>query len=570
MMSGQNTSDPQDTRPETDTRGPDLLTSLDAEAFGARIPTIISTASHGTFAERIPQERQTRGVEIIRARATEAPTVAAVSNMITSPKKEQKDIYLGWTVLNEVIVDLPLEVLQLYRPALKTLSETAAPDTTASHYQGATGLIAEATFLIRFIDDPNAVWVPETKGDRIGLRSLRERVKTADKMRPYVPDLLDWLADPNWPPFRECRAQLARFPEVTVGPIGELIERVRGDGGWIVQLLNFVGECVPSTMQEELRPVVKSLVDESKGDEDEWEVSEVAREWLGILDTRERTKLATTTIQRQRFGVVLRGLTSVAFVDRLKLACPARDTCENKPKPRTEPNKGNVSDSGAGCDKRGIVNAESADDRLFAERRNGLILNHHQLTNAIAISILITLLSRHVEPARLNPSLDWTLLHGMAPNQAVSRRIRDRAGSLPASGGASRAPSLAGRSICVGSPPGCDGKGRCDGRCNNPCRDTPPTYPAIMGNNLSSTFVPDTSGVVLSPEDRGSAIKLGIFWAASLYGCAMIFSTCALIDRWKGPYDRIRTTPGSVFGAVLLSTAWPVVMAYLIMSADSA
>ncbi|KAJ3513667.1 hypothetical protein NM208_g15150 [Fusarium decemcellulare] len=91
-----------------------------------------------------------------------------------------------------------------------------------------------------------------------------------------------------------------------------------------------------------------------------------------------------------------------------------------------------------------------------------------------------------------------------------------------------------------------------------------------MGNNLSSTFVPDTSGVVLSPEDRGSAIKLGIFWAASLYGCAMIFSTCALIDRWKGPYDRIRTTPGSVFGAVLLSTAWPVVMAYLIMSADSA
>ncbi|KAF4469195.1 hypothetical protein FALBO_3893 [Fusarium albosuccineum] len=549
MMSVQNTSDSQDARADTDARGPDLLASLDAEAFGARVPAIISTASHETFAE----------VEIIRARATEAPTVAAVSNMITSPKKEQNDIYLVWTVLNEVIVDLPLEVLQLYRPALKTLSETAAPDTTASHYQGATGLIAEATFLIRFIDDPNAVWVPETKGDRIGLRSLRERVKTADEMRPYVPDLLDWLADPNWPPFRECWAQLARFPEVTVGPIGELIKRVRGDGGWIVQLLYFVGECVPFAMQEELRPVVKSLVDESKGDEDEWEISEVAREWLGTLDTRERIKQPTTTIQRQCFGVVLRGLTSVAFVDRLKLACRARDTCENKPKPRTEPNKGNVSDSGAGCDKRGIVNAESADDRQAKI-----------LTNAIAISILITLLGRLVEAARLNPSLDWTLLHGMAPNQAVSRRIRDRAGSLPASGGASPAPSLADRCICVGSPPGCDGKGRCDGRCNNPCRDTPPTYPAIMGNNLSSTFVPDTSGVVLSPEDRGSAIKLGIFWAVSLYGCAMIFSTCALIDRWKGPYDRIRTTPGSVFGAVLLSTAWPVVMAYLIMSADSA
>ncbi|KAJ3509972.1 hypothetical protein NM208_g15599 [Fusarium decemcellulare] len=96
MMSAQNTSDPQDTRPDTDTRGPDLLANLDAEAFGARVPAIISTASHETFAERIPQERQTRGVEIIRARATEAPTAAAVSNMITSPKKEQNDIYLAW------------------------------------------------------------------------------------------------------------------------------------------------------------------------------------------------------------------------------------------------------------------------------------------------------------------------------------------------------------------------------------------------------------------------------------------------------------------------------------------
>ncbi|RFN50004.1 hypothetical protein FIE12Z_5742 [Fusarium flagelliforme] len=87
-----------------------------------------------------------------------------------------------------------------------------------------------------------------------------------------------------------------------------------------------------------------------------------------------------------------------------------------------------------------------------------------------------------------------------------------------------------------------------------------------MGANLSSTFVPDLSGVVISPEDRHADMFLGIFWAASLYACAMIFSTCALIDRWKGPYDRVRTGGGSVLGALLLSTAWPVVMAYLIFS----
>ncbi|KAF4456400.1 hypothetical protein F53441_1470 [Fusarium austroafricanum] len=86
-----------------------------------------------------------------------------------------------------------------------------------------------------------------------------------------------------------------------------------------------------------------------------------------------------------------------------------------------------------------------------------------------------------------------------------------------------------------------------------------------MGANLSSTFVPDTSGVVLSPEDRHSDMWLGIFWAASLYACAMIFSTCALIDRWKGPYDRVRMSGGNVLVALLLSTAWPVVMVYMIL-----
>ncbi|KAM6527178.1 hypothetical protein FSOLCH5_003250 [Fusarium solani] len=92
---------------------------------------------------------------------------------------------------------------------------------------------------------------------------------------------------------------------------------------------------------------------------------------------------------------------------------------------------------------------------------------------------------------------------------------------------------------------------------------------STMGNNLSSTFIPDTSKVVLSPEDRASAIKLGIFWAASLYGCAVIFSTCALVDRWKGPFDKNYVGFSSVMAALLLSTCWPVVMTYLFLSQGS-
>lgn len=87
-----------------------------------------------------------------------------------------------------------------------------------------------------------------------------------------------------------------------------------------------------------------------------------------------------------------------------------------------------------------------------------------------------------------------------------------------------------------------------------------------MGNNLSSGFVFDTSKSVFSPEDRASGLRLIVFWVCSLYACAMIFSTCALVDRWKGPYDRIRMGVGSVLAAMLISTVWPVVMVYLMMS----
>lgn len=87
-----------------------------------------------------------------------------------------------------------------------------------------------------------------------------------------------------------------------------------------------------------------------------------------------------------------------------------------------------------------------------------------------------------------------------------------------------------------------------------------------MGANLSSTFEPDTSGVVLSPQDRFADILMAGLWAGALYVVVMIWTTCALIDRWRGPNDKIRTGPGSVFAALIMSTAWPVVMLYLLMN----
>lgn len=86
-----------------------------------------------------------------------------------------------------------------------------------------------------------------------------------------------------------------------------------------------------------------------------------------------------------------------------------------------------------------------------------------------------------------------------------------------------------------------------------------------MGANLSSPEEPDLSGVVWAPYDRSSFIMVVIMWGIVFYACAMIWTTCALIDRWRGPYDKIRTSKSSVLAALVLSTVWPVVVAYLML-----
>jgi hypothetical protein len=95
---------------------------------------------------------------------------------------------------------------------------------------------------------------------------------------------------------------------------------------------------------------------------------------------------------------------------------------------------------------------------------------------------------------------------------------------------------------------------------------TATTNSFIMGNNLSNPVLPDLSGVVLSPSDANADLILAGFWIGVPYVCAMIFSTCTLIDRWRGPHDKIRTGPSNVLAALILSAAWPVVMAYILVS----
>lgn len=86
-----------------------------------------------------------------------------------------------------------------------------------------------------------------------------------------------------------------------------------------------------------------------------------------------------------------------------------------------------------------------------------------------------------------------------------------------------------------------------------------------MGQAFSVEF-PDESADVISPQDAFNELFLAIAWAGSFYAIAMIFTTCQIIDRWRGPRDDNPTNFMSVLGALILSIAWPAVLVILAMS----
>ncbi|KAG4418923.1 MAG: hypothetical protein CL912_09305 [Deltaproteobacteria bacterium] len=88
-----------------------------------------------------------------------------------------------------------------------------------------------------------------------------------------------------------------------------------------------------------------------------------------------------------------------------------------------------------------------------------------------------------------------------------------------------------------------------------------------MGANLSDLTPVDTSKVVLSPGDFDTlAIRLPILWGGAIYVMFMILATCMLADRWRGPRGDRSLSAASVIAAVVMSSAWPVVLVYLMVS----
>jgi len=94
-----------------------------------------------------------------------------------------------------------------------------------------------------------------------------------------------------------------------------------------------------------------------------------------------------------------------------------------------------------------------------------------------------------------------------------------------------------------------------------------------MGANLSSlewkNRDPVGNGIppdVVDKFDRYNDFVLLALWGGSLYIIAMIFTTCQLIDRWRGPRDEGSVNFFSVLGAFIMATLWPAVLVILALN----
>ncbi|KAL5604980.1 hypothetical protein FOVSG1_005127 [Fusarium oxysporum f. sp. vasinfectum] len=269
------------------------LSTLDERAFAEKVPTMLWSDRETLF------EDGSEDIDIIRSRAAEPATVEAISSVLTSPIRDEDydTLRVHQKALYSVLLKLPLEKLQPYRPALAALAAFDISGFThrSSHYAQTSHVIHNAGHLERFAADAKAVWVTKDKFDMVSDRTLTERVHTAEEMRPYMPELFGWLVDANNPPFMPCRNQLARFPETAAVIAAEVLAKANEEKDEQYQhfLIDFVSDCVPvGEAWKPMREHVQALVKDLKGSksEDDEELVDEANEWLTKLEQWEALK----------------------------------------------------------------------------------------------------------------------------------------------------------------------------------------------------------------------------------------------------------------------------------------
>ncbi|KAJ7512985.1 hypothetical protein B0H11DRAFT_1948288 [Mycena galericulata] len=208
------------------------------------------------------------------------PLVFSLFSFLDTPLTTPKAAGFKRPLLHQILGSLPKDRIEPYRAALVCLA--------TSPTEVEKNLSERSAALLEFLDASQA-WVPCTKHDDLGIRML-ELVETAE-MQPLIPGMLEWLQDRNWPPFRGCWTQLARFPELAIDSIREVL-RTGDDGCWKEALLNFLESEMPVKMRERGRVEVERIAQQPTQDEIENDAWEAANDCLKAMDdARDKGKI---------------------------------------------------------------------------------------------------------------------------------------------------------------------------------------------------------------------------------------------------------------------------------------
>jgi hypothetical protein len=100
---------------------------------------------------------------------------------------------------------------------------------------------------------------------------------------PLLPELLEWVADINWPIARDAINLVLTVPEHIVEPICEVLRTT--DDGWKNNCLNYVIPHLPVEQQRQLKPELERIVHQPTQDEIEEGTRDTAQELLNSIET---------------------------------------------------------------------------------------------------------------------------------------------------------------------------------------------------------------------------------------------------------------------------------------------
>ena len=103
--------------------------------------------------------------------------------------------------------------------------------------------------------DQQSELLPKDKHDDEAIKRLRKL--PIQELEPLLPELLEWVADINWPIARDAIDLVLTVPEHIVEPIREVLRTT--DDGWKNSCLNYVIPHLPVEQQRQLKPELERI-----------------------------------------------------------------------------------------------------------------------------------------------------------------------------------------------------------------------------------------------------------------------------------------------------------------------